>query len=579
VTAHAGLLARRRAALERLGNEEVDVLVVGGGATGAGVARDAVLRGLSVALCEAGDFAGQTSSRSSQLIHGGLRYLQYGDLGLVFEGLSERRRLMSTAPHLCRPIEFLFPAYRGERPSLRTIGTGIALYNALALWRPPTQRRRLDPGATFAASPLLRAAGLQGAQQYIDCQTDDARLVLETILDAERAGAVVLSHARVRSLRRDRTGRARAALIADQEGDGASGPEVEARARVIVNATGPFSDAFDRGRRNLRPTLGVHLVFDAARLDLAGRAVVLRAPRDGRVFFALPRGRRSVIGTTDTDWPSPSPARAAVTAENGHGAPGASHGGLTIDAEIRARREDVDYLLEAAAHAFPAARLGPGDVIATFAGLRPLIAAPAHTASSTSREHEILREADGVVTIAGGKLTTFRRMAEETTDALVEILRDRGLERAIGPCVTRTRPLPGAFADAPEGAGRSPSSLGDHELAEDVRDHLLATYGSRSADVLAEVEEAPDLARRIDPELPYLWAEIVHAAREEHALEVEDALARRAPLLRDARDQGLGAAERAGDLMARVLGWTPERRARSVEKYRAAVAVSRKWRE
>jgi glycerol-3-phosphate dehydrogenase len=166
-------------------------------------------------------------------------------------------------------------------------------------------------------------------------------------------------------------------------------------------------------------------------------------------------------------------------------------------------------------------------------------------------------------------------MAEETTDVVVEILRDRGVERAIGPCLTRTRRFPGAFA----GAGGSPPSLGDHELAQDVRDHLLATYGTRSADVLAELEAAPDLARRIDPELPYLWAEIVHAARDEHALEVEDALARRAPLLRDARDQGLGAAERAGDLMARVLGWSAERRAKSVDRYRAAVATSRKWRE
>ena len=558
MTARAGQQALRRAALKRLGEEEIDLLVVGGGATGAGIARDAVLRGLTVALAEAGDFAGQTSSRSSQLIHGGLRYLQYGDLALVFEGLSERRRLMSTAPHLCRPIEFLFPAYRGERPGLRTIGAGIALYNALALWRPPSQSRRLGPSATFEASPSLRAAGLEGAQLYTDCQTDDARLVLETVLDAERAGAAVLSHLRVLSLRRDRAGRARAAIVRDQLTDELH----EIRARIIVNATGPFSDAFDRGRHNLRPTLGVHLVFDAARLDLGGRAVVLRAPRDGRIFFALPRGQRSVIGTTDTDWSSD--ARPGVDTASGNGAP-------TLDAEIRASRRDVDYLLEAAAHAFPAARLGPEDVIATYAGLRPLIAERAHTVSSTSREHEILREPDGVVTVVGGKLTTFRRMAEQTTDLCVELLRDRGVERAIGPCLTRERPLPGA--------GAPPSPFGDHELGSDVSTHLLATYGARAADVLAEIDDAPELARRIDPELPYLWAEVVHAARAEHALDVDDTLARRIPLLRDARDQGLDAVEHAADLMARVLDWTPERRARGVERYRAAVASSRRWRD
>jgi glycerol-3-phosphate dehydrogenase len=550
VTVHAGHQARRQGALKRLGEEEFDVLVVGGGATGAGVARDAALRGLSVALCEAGDFASQTSSRSSQLIHGGLRYLQYGDLGLVFEGLSERRRLMSTAPHLCRPLEFLFPAYRGERPGLRTIGTGIALYNALALWRPPAQRRRLNPSEVFRVSPMLRAAGLTGAQLYTDCRTDDARLVLENVLDAEHAGAVTLSRVRVRALQRDRAGRSRAALAVDTEATGDT--VIEIRARAIVNATGPFSDAFDRGRRNLRPTLGVHIVVDAQRLDLGGHALVLRSPRDGRLFFALPHGKRTVIGTTDTDW-SPSPEDAP-----------------TVDSEIRARREDVDYLLDAVGHAFPAAQLGPDDVIATYAGLRPLIAAPAHTASSTSREHEIVREPDGVVTVAGGKLTTFRRMAEQTVNVVVDLLRDRGVERPIGPCLTRTRPLPGA--------GAPPAALADHELAPDVSDHLLTAYGARSAEVLATLDGSPELARRIDPELPYLWAEVAHAARTEHAMDLEDTLSRRIPILRESRDQGLSIAARAADLMAAILAWSPSRRAQSLSAYQAAVASSRHWR-
>jgi glycerol-3-phosphate dehydrogenase len=537
-----------------MSDEELDLLVVGGGATGAGIARDAALRGLSVALCEAGDFAGQTSSRSSKLIHGGLRYLQYGDLALVFEGLSERRRLMTTAPHLCRPLEFLFPSYRGQRPGLRTIGAGIAIYNALALWRPPVHRRRLDAGATFEALPSLRAAGLRGAQLYTDCQTDDARLVIENVLDAERAGAAVASRVRVTGVRGDRAGRATGVTAVDVESE--TDAPLDIRAKVIVNATGPFSDAFARGRRNLRPTLGVHLVFDADRLPLGGRAVVLRSPRDGRLFFALPAGRRTVIGTTDTDW-------TRVPADGATEAP-------TIDDDIRARREDVDYLLEAADHAFPARALGRDDVISTYAGLRPLIADVGHSASATSREHEVIREADGVITVVGGKLTTFRRMAEETVNVVAERLRDRGVERPIGPCVTRTRPLPGT--------GDAPASLADHELAPDVREHLISAYGTRSAVVLAAIDDAPELARRIDPELPYLWAEVVHAAREEHALDVEDALARRIPLLREARDQGLLACERAADLMAGVLGWSPARRARSVARYGAAVASSRRWR-
>ncbi|HXI58760.1 MAG TPA: glycerol-3-phosphate dehydrogenase/oxidase [Polyangia bacterium] len=531
--------------------EGVDMLVVGGGATGAAVARDAALRGLRVALCEAGDFASQTSSHSSQLIHGGLRYLQYGELHLVFEGLSERRRLMTIAPHLCRPVEFLFPAYAGERPGLRALGAGILLYNTLGLWRPPVGGRRLSAGDVYAASPLLRSAGLAGAQLYVDCQTDDARLVLETVLDAEAAGALVASYLPVRGVTRDRAGRARGVVAVDRD----SGQEVAIGARIIVNATGPFSDSFDVGRHNLRPTLGVHLVFDAARLPLGGRVTVLRSPRDNRLFFALPAGARTVIGTTDTDWT----------------APGHSERAPRLGDPIVAARADVDYLLEAANHAFPAAALTADDVISTYAGLRPLVAVAAHTPSSTSREHEIIREADGVVSIVGGKLTTMRRMAEEVVDRSVEILRTRGFDDPVGPCLTAARPLPGGASE--------PSALGSSELAPEIADHLRRTYGARAGRIVTAAAESDALADRIDPELPFLWAEVVYAAKVEHAREVEDVLRRRIPLFRFARDQGLGAAERAGTLLGDTLGWSPARRTASVAAYRDAVALTRRWQE
>jgi len=549
----------RHATLSRLAERELDLLVVGGGATGAGIARDAALRGLAVGLCEAGDFGGQTSSRSSKLIHGGVRYLQYGDLALVFEGLAERRRLMTIAPHLCRPIEFLFPGYRGQRPGLFTLGAGIALYNGLALWRPPATAHRLAAHEVHVAAPLLRSAGLKGAQTYVDCQTDDARLVLENVLDAERAGAAVVSRATVTGLLRDRRGHVRGAeVVANGAGPGAAagGSALAVRARVVVNATGPFSDSFDRGRHNLRPTLGVHLVFDAERLPHGGRAIVLRVPRDNRLYFVLPAGARTIVGTTDTDW-TPGPGERAAPPRLGD--------------EIRARRVDVDYLLEALAYSFPPARLGPDDVISTFAGLRPLVAAPAHTASETSREHEIVREPDGLVTVAGGKLTTLRRMAEEAVDLVAEILYAGGRDPAVGPCLTGTRPLPGAGA-LPE------SLLAEHELAPDVQNRLETAYGARVARVLAISAEGPELGRRIDPELPYLWAEVVHAARHEHALDLTDVLARRIPLFRDARDQGLAAAPRAAALVGDVLAWTAAERQRAMDDYAAAVAVSRRWR-
>jgi len=548
----------RAATLARLARERFDLVVVGAGATGAGIARDAVLRGLRVALCDRGDFAGETSSHSSKLIHGGLRYLQYGDFGLVFEALRERRTLMKLAPHLCRPLPFLFPAYAGLPPGLTTLGMGIALYNALALYRAPVGGRRLSAQEVLELSPGLRSAGLQGAQLYVDCQTDDARLVLETALDAEATGAAVATRVEVIALERDRRGRVRAA----QARDVLTGEPFSIEARLVVNATGPYSDVFDHGRKNLRPTLGVHLVFDADRLPHGGRAHVLRSPRDGRLVFLLPAGARTMVGTTDTDWVAPD---------------GSARSPRPGDPVV-ARASDVDYLLEVANHAFPAAALGPGDVVSTFAGLRPLIATSANSTSATSREHEIRIERDGLISVMGGKLTTYRRMAQQATDVAVERLRDHGFEGAVGPCLTEKRPLPGG--------GEQPS-LGEVELAPEVAQHLRQSYGGRARAVVdlmtAPPPSAPDggamvePAARIDPQLPYLWAEVLHAARSERVLEVDDVLTRRIPLFRDARDQGLSVAPLAADVMAARLGWTKQRREQSLARYQARVAASRAW--
>ncbi|HEY4186349.1 MAG TPA: glycerol-3-phosphate dehydrogenase/oxidase [Polyangia bacterium] len=542
-----------------MASERFDLLVVGAGATGAGIARDAALRGLRVALCDRGDFAGETSSHSSKLIHGGLRYLPYGDFGLVFEALSERRTLMKIAPHLCRPVSFLFPAYAGLSPGLRTLGMGITLYNALALYRPPVGGRRVSARETLILSPWLRAAGLEGAQLYVDCQTDDARLVLESALDAGAAGAVVAPRVEVTTLARDGRGRIRAAHARDV----LSGETFVVEARLVVNATGPYSDVFDQGRRNLRPTLGVHLVFDAARLPHGDKAQVLRSPRDGRLVFLLPAGARTIVGTTDTDWTAPDDA---------HRSPQAGD-------PVAARASDVAYLLEVANHAFPPAALSTDEVVSTFAGLRPLIATSAHTTSATSREHEIRIERDGLVTVMGGKLTTFRRMAEQTVDLAVESLRDHGFEGAVGPCITATRPLPGGAA--------APPSFGEVEMAPDVEKHLRQSYGARARAVVdlfgqasAATTEAPQpaLDSRLDPELPYLWAEVLFAARHEWVEEVEDVLCRRVPVFRDARDQGLAVAAQVAALLAPVLGWTAARQAQSLDRYRRRVAQSRAWR-
>jgi glycerol-3-phosphate dehydrogenase len=546
------LPATRSAGLARLADDVFDVLVVGGGATGAAVARDAALRGLDVAICDRGDFAGETSGQSSKLIHGGLRYLEHGHLHLVFEGLTERRRLMTTARHLCRPVEFLFPAYRGQDPSLFKLAVGVGLYDALALFRPPAGSRRLNPAQVAELGPAIRTDGLQGAVAYVDCQTDDARLVLESVLDAELAGAAAVSYVEI-----EPPGERRGHLHVVQARDRDSGLRFPIRTKAVLNATGPFSDGFRTGERILRPTLGAHVVVDSARLPGSGRAFVLRSPRDHRVMFVLPAGPRTLIGTTDTDWPD----------RDGRGpAPGD---------EIRARAEDVAYLLESAAHTFPSAGLQPEDVLSTFAGLRPLLASDAADPSATSREHAIWVDARGLLTVAGGKLTTMRRMGEEAVDRLIELLRSRGVDRALRPCQTRERPLPGSAGWTGQ-EGETLSAL--HELGDDVRAHLVASYGVRARQVLALAAEGDErLSRRLVSDLPFLAAEVLYAARYEHASEVDDVLCRRVPLHRLDRDQGLGCAPLVADILAEELQWSPSRAKRSLRTYRTIVDRSRRW--
>ena len=536
----------RETARRRLVGEEFDVLVVGGGATGAAIARDAATRGLRIALCERGDFASQTSSQSSKLIHGGLRYLQHGDLRLVFEALAERRRLLETAPHLCRPREFLYPAYAGRFPSLGMLSLGVGLYDALSLWHSPGRSRRLDSHEVHRLVPWLRSAGLQGAQRYFDGWTDDARLVLENLLDAAVAGAVVISGVEVQPDDR-RSGSLRVVRAVDRD----DGERFEIRARLLVNATGPFCDSFSGGPRRLRPTLGVHLVVDGDRVPTLGRAVVVHSPRDGRLLFVLPAGRRTIVGTTETDWPGPGdPAQSPRP-----------------DDQIRARRNDVEYLLQTVNHAFPPAELQPSDVIATFAGLRPLLDSGLASQGSASREHAIWADARGWLHVAGGKLTTMRSMGEEVVDRAIAILHDRGLEGILRPCQTRTRPLPGA----------GKANLGSLELAPGIAAHLGETYGARANQVAALIAADASLGRRLDPELPYVAAELIFAIRFDLACEVEDILRRRVPLALFSKTQGLDVADETATLLARERGWSAERRAQSLLAYRAAVSTSRLW--
>lgn len=541
----------------------VDVLVIGGGVTGAGIARDAVRRGLSVALIEQEDLAAGTSSRSSKLVHGGLRYLEQYEFSLVFEAVSERRILMDIAPHLVNPLAFLFPVYEGSKHGLWMIEAGMWLYDGLSLFRTPKRHVRLKPAEIKKEEPALQQAGLKGAPLYYDCATNDARLTLETALDAVKAGATVVTRARAFDLVRDAAGR----LIGARVRDVLSGQEKEVRARAVVNATGPWSDKTrtlgqpDGAPPMLRPTKGVHIVVARDVLPVRN-TVVCNHPVDHRVLFAIPWGDRTYIGTTDTDY---------------EGDP----------RDVHATREDVDYLIAAVNAYFPKHPIDRAHVISTWAGLRPLMAPPATdgsvSESSVSREHQIIVAADGMITIAGGKLTTYRRMAGEVVDTVEKLLRLRGeLPAALQACSTDKEPLPGAVGwpedDDHDKVATAISAASDGRLDHERARYLADEYGMVGLDIARRVVAEPALAERLVPGRPEILAQVDHAVEVELAATVADVMARRTQLYYRDHDQGLGAATVVADRMARLLGWSAATRQAMIEAYAEDVALSRRWR-
>ncbi|MFZ5477974.1 MAG: glycerol-3-phosphate dehydrogenase [Myxococcota bacterium] len=531
-----------------------DLLIVGGGIVGCGAARDAAMRGLSTALVEQNDVAFGTSSRSSKLVHGGLRYLEQGEFSLVFEAVSERRVLMDIAPHLVTPLGFLFPVYKHSRRGVFTVNIGMWLYDGLSLFRSPRIHRNLSAKDVEAEEPALERTGLRGAPLYYDCATDDARLTLENALDAVAHGAEVFTWTRVVGLVKDERGRITGVRVRDAH----TGVERELGARCVVNATGPWTDRVralgQADKPLLRPTKGVHIVVDHARLPVHN-AVVCFHPDDGRVLFAIPWADRTYVGTTDTDYT---------------GDPG----------EVYADANDVSYLLSAANRYFPGASLGREDVIATWAGLRPLIAEEG-SASSVSREHEIVVDADGLVTIAGGKLTTYRKMAKEVVDRGVAMLRLLGGGPAeIGEAHTARHPLPGAVGwPEDDDVARVVARIREAGPADEATARLFAaTYGTRGVDVAARMAADPRAAEPIVEGRPERMAQVDWAVERELAKTVTDVMVRRTQLYYRDVEQGLGAEEKVADRMAEKLGWTEERHVQEVLAYQQFVAKNRAWR-
>ncbi len=545
-------VAQRARSFKTLADETFDLLIVGGGITGCGIARDAALRGLKVALVEKADFASGTSSKSSKLVHGGLRYLEQLEFRLVFESVNERKLLMKRARHLVRPLPFLVSNYKGDKHWLSTLNFGLWVYEALCGFQAYKLHETFGTRGTLEQEPTLRADGLNGAIRYYDCLTDDVRLTLENALDARALGATIVTHAKVGALLRDSQDRVIGAKVKDVLG-GAGNPELDVRARVVVNATGPWSDevrALLGEPGILKPTKGVHLVVDAKRLP-ARHAWMMTSPRDKRVVFVIPWGLgRTAIGTTDTFF---------------DGDPD----------QVHATHADAEYLLETANHYCPQAKLTFDDIFSTWAGLRPLLKPPSDAvgASQVSREHMIY-ERPGFITIAGGKLTTYRRLSKEVLDRAIAQWRDKL------PCTTGERPLPGSEGlETDADLERLAEPLKAQGLPVAVAAYWANTYGSR-AKVLAQrtARDATALAP-LDGDLPYLMAQIDEAVEHEQALTLEDVMVRRVPFLLRAKDQGLGVAEAVAARIGQKLQWTDERRQAELTEYRAEVASSRAYRK
>jgi len=533
----------------------VDLLVIGGGITGAGIARDAAGRGLSVVLAEAGDLGRGTSTTSSRLVHGGLRYLETRDFGLVYEASVERRRLLDLAPHLVRPLPFLFPIYPESDVGYRMLQAGMWLYDGLSLFRNIRRHRMLRRAAALEEEPELRADGLVGAAHYYDAGVDDGRLTLVAAQAAHEAGAHVLPHVEVTGFKR--TGAGQHDLCGAYLRDRLTGDSRTLGTRVVINAAGPWSDEVRRmadpeAAPRLRPTKGVHLMVSRKRL--ANRnAIIFNSPIDGRVMFLLPWGDYAYVGTTDTDY-SGSPD------------------------DVQADQEDIDYLLASANHVFPGRALGEGDVLSTWAGLRPLLAPRDQVSEGqTSREHDVWRDLSGLVNIGGGKLTTFRRMARDAADRASDILRrEHGVRSA--PSASYDAPFPGAPPEPMETFERRVvEEARTCGLEEGVSLHLARTHGTGALAIMARIRQDAATGERIAPPLPYLWAEVDHAVQAEMALRLEDVMRRRTHIYYERADGGLEVARQVAERMAACDGiaWDEGMIQEEVRTYAASVRVSR----
>jgi glycerol-3-phosphate dehydrogenase len=521
---------RRADALRRLADEEFDVLVVGGGITGAGVALDAASRGLRTALVEKGDFASGTSSKSSKMVHGGIRYLQQREFRLVYENLAERQRLLDNAPHLVTPLPFLIPLFGRDgvvsKTLARSYSSALWMYDLTGGWRIGERHKEVGKDEALTHLPTLNTDHLVAGFLYFDARADDARLTLAVLRTAAfEYGAAIANYTPVVRLTKGGDGAMDGAVVRPAEGD--ESQDFPIRARVVVNATGVWADevrALDEGSdpHAIRPAKGVHVTVPADRLP-CDIAAVIPVPKDKRSIFVVswPGTDLVYLGTTDTDYTGPLDDPACTP-------------------------EDVDYLLEAANNV-TTSRLTRDDVTGVWAGLRPLLARPAkggHVSERTadlSRRHTVNVSAHGIVTVTGGKLTTYRKMAQDTVDVVVGRLGESPRRRR---CLTKSLPLIGATTKT-----RDPVALAQPQA------RLLGRYGTETRAVLALADGRPELLEPVVAGLPYTGAEVVYAAREEMAQTLDDVLSRRTRATIQRAHDAMSAAAAVAALIAPDMGW------------------------
>jgi glycerol-3-phosphate dehydrogenase len=540
---------QRKENIKKMAQDEFDLVIIGGGITGAGVARDAASRGLKVALLEAGDFAIGTSSRSSKLIHGGIRYLEQKEFSLVFEALSERQHLFDIAPHLVHPLRFMIPLYKGGRVGMRLMGLGMWLYDVLSLWEAPELHSRLDTQEVKESFPYLSDENLLGAYAYSDAYMDDDRLVFETMRSAASFGACAVNY--VKAVGVEWNEEIVSAVVGE---DVLTGKKFSIKAKHVVSTVGPWTDKvgvdlLKTWKKILRPAKGVHLTFQRERLPLK-EAIVMAA--EERIVFGIPRNDMVIIGTTDTDFQSdPS--------------------------QVRASREDVEYLLQVTNRYFPGARIEEKDIVSVYAGVRPLIDDQSQTESKTSREHLIYVDPRNITFVAGGKYTTYRLMAEQAVDVILKKwdLSDRArLSKnqtlmPLNPLVTV-----GLLEAAKNATERWSEQFG---VDRDVVAQLTERHGMEAREILRRY--LPELRTKFESEDELFYGlEVLHAMDQTMCLSLRDFVFRRTHLFLAEKDHGESVWHFISKVMATRLGWSDQQRLDQINALQKQILFELDWR-